>query len=189
MSVLPSQKLTIGELFVSMAVGLILYLLPNDIRNQTTEIWLSESMVFLAAFIITGVFLFIIKRYEAVGAALLTNALITAGSFGFAIINGILTKGEGFWPSFSEYQLISMLILWVVPFLFVVLLRLTAKDQKDTNDTRRSFCRFLSLSLRAMMILYIMVVVFVQILPHMPSTSVQRSIYYVPFTGMSGQCR
>ncbi|MBQ3887664.1 MAG: hypothetical protein II735_06815, partial [Clostridia bacterium] len=82
MSVLPSQKLTIGELFVSMAVGLILYLLPNDIRNQTTEIWLSESMVFLAAFIITGVFLFIIKRYEAVGAALLTNALITAGSFG-----------------------------------------------------------------------------------------------------------
>ncbi len=182
MSVLPSQKLTIGELFVSMAVGLILYLLPNDIRNQTTEIWLSESMVFLAAFIITGVFLFIIKRYEAVGAALLTNALITAGSFGFGIINGILTKGEGFWPSFSEYQLISMLILWVVPFLFVVLLRLTAKDQKDTNDTRRSFCRFLSLSLRAMMILYIMVVVFVQILPHMPSTSVQRSIYYVPFT-------
>ena len=49
MSVLPSQKLTIGELYVSMAVGLILYLLPGDIRNQMNSIVLSEVMVFIDA--------------------------------------------------------------------------------------------------------------------------------------------
>lgn len=181
MSVLPSQKLTIGELFVSMAVGLILNLLPNDIRNQTDSVYLSEALVFVTAFIVTGVFLFIIKRYEAVGAALLTNSIITAGAFVFSTVNGFLSKGGGFWPNITEYQLITMFILWTVPFLFVVILRLLARDNKDTNETRRGFCRFLSLSLRALMIIYILVIVFVQVLPHAPSMSTTRGIYYIPF--------
>ena len=89
MSVLPSQKLTIGELYVSMAVGLILYLLPGDIRNQMNSMVISEIMVFISTLTITAVFFFIIKRYEAIGAALLTNSIITAGAFGFGIIHGI----------------------------------------------------------------------------------------------------
>ena len=34
MSFLPMQKLTIGELFVSIAAGLMLFLLPNDAKNR-----------------------------------------------------------------------------------------------------------------------------------------------------------
>ena len=181
MIVLPSHKLTIGELFVSMAVGLILYLLPNDIRNQTDSVYLSEVLVFFTALIVTGVFLFIIKRYEAVGAALLTNSIITVSAFVFNTVNGFISKGGRFWPNIAEYQLITMFILWTVPFLFVVILRLFARDSKDTDETRRSFCRFLSLSLRALMVIYLLVIVFVQVLPRAPSTSSTRGIYYIPF--------
>ena len=180
MSILPSHKLTIGELFVSMAVGLILSLLPNDIRNQTDSIFFSESIVCFAALAITAVFLFIIKRYEAVGAALLTNSVITAAAFAFGIVNGIITKGGSYWPEVTEYQLVTMVLLWTVPFVLVVVMRMFLKEPKDNNDKRQSFTRFLSLSLRAMMILYIMLLIFRHIIPHAPDMTASRNIYYVP---------
>ncbi len=181
MSVLPGQKLTIGELYVSMAVGLILYLLPGDIRNQMNSIVISEVMVFFATLTITAVFFFIIKRYEAIGAALLTNSVITAGAFCFGIINGLIARGGDFWPSISEYGLISMFIIWVVPFLFAVVIRTFSRDGRDSEDLRLGFSRFLSLALRALMIIYVLVIVFKQLIPHYPMLSMNRSIYYVPF--------
>lgn len=181
MSVLPGQKLTIGELFVSMAMGLILYLLPGDLRNQTNSIYLSEALVFLSTFVITLVFFLIIKRYEAIGAMLLTDSIITAGAFAFGIVRGIITGGGDYWPVLNEYQLTTLSILWAVPFFVIVLLRLFSHDARDTNETRVSFVRFLSLSVTAMMILYIMAVVFRQIIPETPNLSPERSIYYVPF--------
>ena len=181
MSVLPSQKLTIGELYVSMAVGLILYLLPGDIRNQMNSIVLSEVMVFISTLTITAVFFFIIKRYEAIGAALLTNSIITAGAFGCGVIHGLVTKGADFWPTITEYSLIAMFIIWVVPFIFAVVLRTFSRDGRDLDDLRQGFSRFLSLSLRALMIIYILVMVFRQLLPHYPKISMNRSIYYLPF--------
>lgn len=181
MSVLPSQKLTIGELYVSMAVGLILYLLPGDIRNQMNSIILSEVMVFISTLTITAVFFFIIKRYEAIGAALLTNSIITAGAFCFGIINGLLSRGSEFWPEISEYSLISMFIIWVVPFLFAVMIRTFSREGKDLDDLRIGFSRFLSLSLRALMIIYILVIVFKQLVPHIPKTTLNRVINYIPF--------
>ncbi len=181
MSVLPGQKLTIGELFVSMAVGLILYLVPNDVRNQYNDIYTAEAMVLCATAVVVLVFFLIIKRYEAVGAALLTNSIITAGAFVFVIVNGIVAKGEDFWPTLTEYQLVTMFIIWVVPFLMTVLVRLFINDSRDTDDARIGFARFLSLSLRALMIIYIMVIVFNQIIPAAPDFSTNRGIYYMPF--------
>ncbi len=181
MSVLPSQKLTIGELYVSMAVGLILYLLPGDIRNQMSSIGLSEVMVFIATLTITAIFFFIIKRYEAIGAALLTNSIITVGAFCFGIVNGLISKGSDFWPSISQYNLITMFIIWIVPFLFAVVIRTFAKESRDSDDLRLGFSRFLSLALRALMIIYVLVVVFEQIIPRAPKMSMNRSIYYIPF--------
>ena len=34
MNVLPSQKLTISQVFLGLAAGLMLFLLPNDAKNQ-----------------------------------------------------------------------------------------------------------------------------------------------------------
>ena len=182
MSVLPSQRLTIGELYVSMAVGLILYLLPGDIRNQVSTVGISELAVLLTVLVVTIVFLLVIKRYEAVGEALLTNSVITVGAFGFYVLNGILSKGSEFWPSISIYQLVTMFIVWVVPFLFTVIVRLFINNHRDTNDSRAGFARFLTLSLRALMMIYILVIVFVEIIPKAPDMATNRSILYIPFS-------
>ena len=190
MSVLPSQKLSIGELYVAMAVGLILNLLPNDFRNNNNieTISLSETCVFLAAFIITIVFLLIIKRYEAVGAALLTNSVITLGTFLFGTVHGLITSGLNYWPSISEYQLVTMFILWTVPLFITMLMRLFSHEPRDSDESRAGFCRFLVLSLRGLVIIYLLVLVFVQILPSSPNTLPgSRTIYFIP-TQRIGQC-
>ena len=62
MSVLPGQKLTIGELYLAMAIGLILFLMPNDIHNSVPLDVVSEGLVAVAAVCTIAVFVFIIKR-------------------------------------------------------------------------------------------------------------------------------
>lgn len=187
MSVLPGQKLTIGELFVSMAMGLILYLLPGDLRNQSNSIFLAETHVFLAAFVISAVFFLVIKRYEAMGAMLLTDSLITAGAFVFGIAHGALSSGGDFWPTLNDYQLITTAMLWAIPFFITILFRLFAHDARDTNEMRMGFVRFLSLSLAALLVIYVIIVVFRQIIPQSPDLSPEHSIYYVPFERI-GEC-
>ena len=185
MSVLPGQKLTIGELYVSMAVGLILFLLPNDIKNQFGTTPVSVILVTLAALVISSALYITIRRFEAIGAAILTKSIITVISFLFSILNGILSKTNDYWPSISDYQLITMFILWTVPFLLAVLLRLFTVGKRDTNDLRLGFSRFLSLSLRALLFIYILVLVFKQIMPNKPDVVASRMIYYMPFVKIS----
>ena len=110
MSVLPSQKLTIGELYVSMAVGLILFLLPNDMKNQFGTSPISMVFVGLMALVIVGVLYIAIKRYEAIGAAMLTQSIITVASFSFSIVNNVISGTNDYWSSISDYQLINMFV-------------------------------------------------------------------------------
>ena len=159
MSVLPSQKLSIGELWLSMAVGLILFLVPGDIKNQIDSNVFSEGLVFLTAFVITVVFLIIIKRFEAIGAALLTNSVITVSSFLIGIVNSIISGSPNYWPSISNYQLITMFILWTVPFFLMVFARILLNSSKESEEFCAGFSRFLSLSLRALMLIYFFVII------------------------------
>ncbi len=185
MSVLPGQKLTIGELYVSMAVGLILFLLPNDLKNQLGTTPVSVVMVSLLALIIASALFIAIRRFEAIGAAILTKSVITVISFLFSILNGMLSKSNDYWPTISDYQLITMFILWTVPFLLAVIFRLFTVGKRDTNDYRLGFARFLSLSLRALLLIYLMVLIFKQIMPNKPNVITTRTIYYMPFSKIS----
>lgn len=182
MSVLPGQKLTIGELYVSMAVGLILFLLPNDLKNQFGTNAVSVVLVALLALLITSALFVTIRRYEAIGAAILTKSIITVISFLFSILNGILSRSSDYWPTISDYQLITMFILWTVPFFLTVFVRLFTVGKRDVTDYRVGFARFLSLSLRALLFIYIMVLIFKQIMPNKPNVITTRTIYYMPFS-------
>ena len=182
MSVLPSQKLTIGELYVSMAVGLIMFLLPNDMKNQFGTSPMSMVFVGVMSFFIVGVLYLAIKRYEAIGAAMLTQSVITVFSFAFSVLNNVISGTNDYWPTISDYQLINMFVLWTVPFMLMVIIRTFTVGKYDTGHNRLRFARFLSLSLRALMIIYILVLVFKQIMPHRPDMINSRSIYYMPLT-------
>lgn len=181
MSVLPSQKLTIGELFVSLAAGLMLFLLPNDASKQIDVPSLAEGLVFINAFLIIAALMFFIKRFQAAGAAILAMSSITVISFVIDIIKGVFTKVGDYWPSFTEYQLVCMFILWTVPFFIVVFMRLFMGGTGDTNESRKSFVRFLSMSIRALMMIYILVIVFEMLIPEKPNLASERQLNFIPF--------
>ncbi len=181
MSFLPMQKLTIGELFVSIAAGLMLFLLPNDAKNQINDTALAQGYVFIFSLVISSALLFTIKRYEALGTAMLTNSILTVSGFLIYIVNGICTKGHTFWAVLSEYQIITMFISWVVPFFFAVTVRLLRNGSGDTSDSRMRFSNFLISAIRSLMIIYVLVIVFRHLFPYRPHMSEARDFDFMLF--------
>lgn len=176
MTILPSQKLSTGEFFVSVAVGLMFFLLPNDAENQFTADHIQLSYVFIAALLITVVLFFFIKKYEAIGCALFSFSLFEAVGVAFEIINGFFSKGKDYWALISEYDIVSLFFLWMTPFVFAVCFRLVASGDRDSNAMRRSFSKFMVLSMRALLIIYIIVFIFKLILPERPHLEDERAI-------------
>ena len=187
MTVLPSQKLTIGELFVSLAAGLMFFLLPNDAKNQFDSIIASECFVLLICSVITIVLFIIIKRFEAVGAAMLKFAVLTISTDLISIITGIFSNTKDYWPTISEYNIVCMFIMWVIPFLFMTMTRLLQGGKYDNNERRMGFSRFLLLSMRALLILYGLVIIFMMIIPYKPRTESPREIDFMIFNRI-GDC-
>ena len=186
MTVLPSQKLTIGELFVSLAAGLMFFLLPNDAKNQFDSIIASECFVLLICSVITIVLYSIIKRFEAVGAALMTYAVLTFVNIVFSTLTGIFSNKD-YWPTVSEYNIVCMFIMWVIPFFLMTISRLLQGGKYDTNERRMGFSRFLLLSMRALLILYAIVIIFKMIIPYNPPTESPRDIDFMIFSRI-GDC-
>lgn len=176
MTVLPSQKLTTGELCVSVAAGLMLFLLPGDAKNQFTSEAACESFVFIVSFVIASALWVIIKRFDAIGAALMTLGMLEAASFVIGIISGIAAKGAEYWPKMTEYRIISLFIMWIVPFLIAVFISLLQRGPNDTNDRRRAFARFMSLSMKALLIIYALVAVFKLVFPERPHMETERTM-------------
>lgn len=187
MTVLPSQKLTIGELFVSLAAGLMFFLLPNDAKNQFDSITASECFVLLICFVITIVLFIIIKRFEAVGAAMLTYAVLTLSNVLISVITGIFSNTKDYWPAISEYNIVCMFIMWVIPFFFMTMIRLLQGGKYDNNERRMGFSRFLLLSMRALLILYGLVIIFMMIIPYKPHTESPRELDFMIFSRI-GDC-
>ena len=176
MTMLPSRKLTIGELFVSLAAGLMLFLLPNDAMSQFEEEAVRESFVFVMSAVIVTVMLFLIKRYEAVGVCMIVYSVLTLLSTIIGIINGAVTKGDGYWPKLSEYNVICMLILWMTPFISAVIVRLLAGGKGDNNNTRRSFARFMNISMWSLEIIFGIILIMKMILPKAPDNDGDRQL-------------
>lgn len=180
MTLLPSQKLTIGEFLVSLAAGLMLYLLPNDAKNQFESESVCIGFVFVTSIVITAVMSFIIKRYEALGTALMTFSSLCIINLAISVISGIITKGAKYWPKLTEYNIICMFILWVVPFLFGITMRLLTGQAADTNDSRRKFIRFMSLSMNSLLMIYGIVLILRMIIPTAPNMQGERIISVEP---------
>ena len=183
MTVLPSQKLSIGELCVAIGAGLMLFLLPNDAKkkkNTFQDETMCESFVFILTIVITVVFHLIIKRFEAVGAMMLTASVMISISVAFNIVTGAIAKGSDYWPNMQRYRIITMMITWLVPFIYVVIRRLLSGRTNDNSDIRRSFARFLALSIRAMIIIYLLVIIFKLLIPVRPQMDSEREVLLIP---------
>lgn len=168
MTVLPSQKLTISQVFLSLAAGLMLFLLPNDAKNQIVEEGPGEAYIFLISLVISSVLFIITKRYEAVGLSLFTMALLNAISFFFEIVIGFSEDSPDYWPDLNKYRVLGCFLLWFVPFMFCIVIRVLATGSRDNNDTRRDFAGFMSSGIKSLLILYVVIIVFKLIMPSRP---------------------
>lgn len=185
MTVLPSQKLSIGELCVAIGAGLMLFLLPNDAKNTFQDEAVCESFVFIITIVITVVFHLLIKRFEAVGAMMLTTSVFIGISIAFNIFLGSVNKGVDYWPSLPRYRIITIMITWLVPFVYVLIRRLLSGRVNDNSDIRRSFARFLVLSMRAMIIIYLLTIIFRLIIPIKPQMDSERELLLIPTENFS----
>ena len=181
MNALPVQKLSITAFLVAVAVGLMLFLLPNDAKNQFESEIVCEGYVFIVSFVIIAIMHIIVKRYEAIGTSLFFFAVFEVISLIFGVINGFTVKGSDYWPILSEYNIICLFILWVTPFFIVVLLRMLTRTSRDTNEKRRSFTRFMVLSMRALMIIYGIVFLMRLLLSTKPEIMSERQMEIIPF--------
>ena len=187
MTVLPGRKLGNSEFIIAIAVGLMFFLLPSDAKNQFESESICAGMMCISSFVLTVVMYFIIKRYDAVGAAMFTMSMLMVAGMVFSIINGINTSGKSYWPALSEYNIVSMFILWLVPFLVAVFIRIFSVGYSDTTSRRRCFARFMVLSMRSLLIIYIIVLVFKLVIPEQPSPGAGRQIILMTFSRI-GPC-
>ncbi len=187
MTLLPSQKLTIGELFVSLAAGLMLYLLPNDAKKQFESEAICIGFVFLISLVIIVAMFIIIKRYEAIGTALMTLSSLQLLNIVISVISGIASRGSEYWPNLTEYNIICMFVLWAVPFAFALATRLLTNEAADSNDLRRSFIRFMSLSMGSLLIIYGIILILKMIIPIPPNMQGEREFYIMPLAHI-GEC-
>ncbi|MGN0537794.1 MAG: VanZ family protein [Acutalibacteraceae bacterium] len=178
MTVLPGQRLTIGQLFVSLAAGLMFFLLPNDARNSF-ESPTRESMIFIVSVAITAGLLIIVRRYEAVGAAMITSSCLCLSNYIITEISRACADGD-YWPSVSQYQLLSWIILCITPLLTTIFVRLLASGIWYTPEKRRGFSRFLALSLRACMIIYVPILIIKMFIPTEVNFELPRNFDLVP---------
>lgn len=181
MTVLPAQKLSVEEMVVSLAAGLMMFLLPGDAMNQFESDGVCYSFIFIVTTVIIMVLYLIIKRYEAIGTALLTMACAELISVVFRIGSGIVTKGSEYWPKLTEYSIVSMFLLWIIPFSFVLTLRLLSIGG-DSNRKRMSFVRFMALSMYALLIIYGIVLIFKLIIPAKPRPESSREMELMIFS-------
>lgn len=181
MTVIPSQKLSTSDFLISVAAGLMLFLLPNDARSQFDSDQICISYVFLISFVIVAVMFFIIKRYEAIGCALFSFAVLETVSVVYEIIVGSVNRGSKYWYQMSEYNIICIFLLWVIPFMFAVCFRLLTVSGGDTNEMRQGFANFMIWSMRSLMIIYIIVLLFKLTIPVKPHTEDERSMELMLF--------
>lgn len=181
MTVLPGQKLSIGEFFISVAAGLMMFLIPNDANNQFESEAICYGYIFVVGFVVTVFLFMLIKRYEAIGTQLLSMSVFVFIKLVFSVISGLFSRGSEYWPAISEYNIVSMFLIWVTPFGIAVALRLVSGITSDSNNKRRSFARFMTLSMRSLLIIYGIVLVFKLIIPVKPQIEAERSFYLIPF--------
>ncbi len=179
MNVLPAQKLSIGQFYLSLAAGLMFFLLPNDARNQIVGDGFREAYIVLIALVITVVLFIITKRYEAVGVSLITMAVLNSFFLLAEIVIGFSSDLSDYWPDLSQYRIVSICLLCFVPFMFCVVVRLLAQGSRDNNESRRDFAAFMASSMKALLVFYVLIFIFKLLMPIRPSND-NRELIWMP---------
>lgn len=136
-------RLSSLQWFVSIAAGVAMFLLPQDAQSYFSDTY---RQIFVAAccFVIALVLLGLFKLYEPIGVAVLSAMLLTTASFGIRVGARLYEGGD--WATFTMamnvYDGFSWGLVWFMPILCCLLMRLFAQGKWATPEAKFDFCCF-----------------------------------------------
>lgn len=145
-----------AQLFIAVAGGIALYLVPQDAKNMLA-VSQRTAYVVAVAFFVTSLLLFLFKSYETVGISLVVTMTLIVVNYARGSVEQIIadsSQGKSFMLYLSYYDGLCWGLIWFVPFLICITIRLFATGEWDTPEHRQNFCRFYKLSGRAFYVYY-----------------------------------
>lgn len=180
MKVLSGKRLTIGQLFLSLAAGLMLFLVPNEAK-MNAEPPLLELYVIAISTVISLSLILIVKNYKAMGTAIVTAMVLSTCSYIFKMVGNLITGGE-IEPSkvLSNFEIVSWVIIWFVPFVITLIIKMFSFSLWNTREKIQEFSGFLFLSALAFSILYISILLSLIVIPYKGDMNSSRSLILMP---------
>lgn len=176
-------RLTAAQLFVALAGGLALFLTPQEARgflhSPVRELYIAGLSAVIALAILT-----IFKSYEAVGISMLTGMLFLMT--GFLVENirrfiEITILDGGFTMQLDYHQGMIWGLVWMVPFLICMMIRVFSLNEWDTPQKREDFAHFFRWASLSFYIFYGILLLFSFVLIRKIDFWGERQVNLIPF--------
>ena len=148
-----------AQLLISIAGGLILFLVPNDTNMVLPDPFNIFAVAFISLITCIAIF-FIFKDYRLVGISLLTCTIFVMIDF---IINNAETLVQTindkrpFLMTGDKYNDLCAVATWAVPFVVCIIIRIFAIAKFDTPEKRNYFSLFIYFSFICFLIYFIII--------------------------------
>lgn len=176
------SRLSTAQLFVALAGGVALYLIPRDVQGIHSP--LQELYAAAMAGVICVLILIFFKSYETIGISLLIGMSFLIVSFlENTLFRWMTTAGGDRKLVFQlDYHLgILWALIWMVPFLICLLVRIFALNEWDTSPKRLDFSYFSRWSGIALGVFYGILLLFCFVLNRPIDMWGTREVNLIPF--------
>ena len=179
------MNLSTPVLFASFAGGLVLYLAPQDGRATFFSPW-RELFVVLMAVLVAVLLLIVSRRYESVGVALIVMiglVLINYISHSIALYWRDKELGQTFLLHMDFYDAFCWGLVWFIPFLICITVRVFASGGWDSEAHHGEFIRFFKMAVRSFYVYYALVFLACFVFVNPVDLWGKRAVNLTPFYG------
>lgn len=153
MRIIKNLNLTTSQFIASLIGGLALFLVPQDAKNMFNGGIFREFYVAGIAVLVVVLLFLIFKSYETIGISLLVVMTLIVANY--TISNIMLNIYEPFQFHLDYYDSVCFFLIWMIPFLSCIIIRLFSFDSYDSDLFKEEFKNFMNLSTIAFAIYYI----------------------------------
>ena len=153
MRIIKNLNLTTSQFIASLIGGLALFLVPQDAKNMFNGGIFREFYVAGIAVLVVVLLFLIFKSYETIGISLLVVMTLIVANY--TISNIMLNIYGPFQFYLDYYDSVCFFLIWMIPFLSCIIIRLFSFDSYDSDLFKEEFKNFMNLSTIAFAIYYI----------------------------------
>ena len=176
-------------LLASVAGGLVLYLAPKDGRVTFSSPF-RELFVVLMAVLVSVLLLAVSRRYDAVGVALVVMiAFVFVNYVSYAV--GLYWQdkelGHPFTLNLDYYEAFCWGLIWFIPFLICITIRVFASGGWDTQTHHEEFSHFFKMAGRAFYVYYTIAFLACFVFFNPIDVGGIRTVHLIPFENFFGR--